>query len=41
LTQQEVAGTEVALFGQDRWRAGSRLTMELGFRMDRDPITHR
>jgi hypothetical protein len=38
-TQQEVAGTEVALFGQDRWRAGSRLTMELGFRMDRDPIT--
>jgi hypothetical protein len=40
-TQQEVAGTEVALFGQDRWRAGSRLTMELGFRMDRDPITHR
>ncbi len=41
LTQQEVAGTEVALFGQDRWRAGSRLTMELGFRMDRDPITLR
>lgn len=41
LTQQEVAGTEVALFGQDRWRVGSRLTMELGFRMDRDPITHR
>jgi len=41
LTQQEVAGTEVALFGQDRWRMGSRLTMELGFRMDRDPITHR
>jgi hypothetical protein len=41
LTDQEVAGTEVALFGQDRWRAGSRLTMELGFRMDRDPITHR
>jgi hypothetical protein len=41
LTQQEAAGTEVALFGQDRWRAGSRLTMELGFRMDRDPITHR
>jgi hypothetical protein len=41
LTQQEVAGTEVALFGQDRWRLGSRITAELGFRMDRDPITHR
>jgi hypothetical protein len=40
-TEQEVAGTEVALFGQDRWRLGSRLTTELGFRMDRDPITHR
>ena len=37
-TEQESAGTEVALFGQDRWRVGSRLTLELGFRMDRDPI---
>ena len=37
-TDQESAGTEVALFGQDRWRLGSRLTMELGFRMDRDPV---
>jgi hypothetical protein len=37
-TTQESAGTEVALFGQDRWRVGSRLTLELGFRMDRDPI---
>jgi hypothetical protein len=35
---QESAGTELALFGQDRWRVGSRLTMELGFRVDRDPI---
>ncbi len=41
LTQQEAAGTEVALFGQDRWRLSSRLTTELGIRMDRDPITHR
>ncbi len=40
-TEQEVAGTEVALFGQDRWRLGSRFTTELGLRMDRDPITHR
>lgn len=38
LTSQESAGTEVALFGQDRWRVGSRLTLELGFRMDRDPV---
>ena len=37
-TDQESAGTEVALFGQDRWRLGSRLTMELGFRLDRDPV---
>ena len=37
-TDQESAGTEVALFGQDRWRVGSRLTLELGFRMDRDPV---
>ena len=37
-TAQEVAGTEVALFGQDRWRVSSRLTLELGLRVDRDPI---
>jgi carboxypeptidase family protein/TonB-dependent receptor-like protein len=37
-TSQESAGTEVALFGQDRWRVSSRLTLELGFRVDRDPI---
>ena len=38
-TEQVSAGTEVALFGQDRWRVGSRLTLEMGLRMDRDPIT--
>ena len=40
-TSQAVAGTEVALFGQDRWRVGSRLTLELGFRVDRDPVVKR
>jgi hypothetical protein len=40
-TTQYVAGTEFSLFGQDRWRLGSRLTLELGLRMDRDPVTKR
>jgi hypothetical protein len=34
-----VNGTELAVFVQDRWRIGSRLTMELGIRSDRDGIT--
>jgi hypothetical protein len=37
-TGQDVTGTEYALFAQDRWRVGSRLTIEAGIRMDRDPI---
>lgn len=37
-TEQEVAGTEVAVFAQDRWRVSSRLTFELGLRMDRDAV---
>jgi hypothetical protein len=40
-TSQTAAGTDVAVFGQDRWRLGSRLTLELGFRMDRDPVVKR
>jgi hypothetical protein len=40
-TAQSVAGTEVALFAQDRWRVGSRLTIEAGIRLDRDPIVGR
>jgi hypothetical protein len=40
-TAQSVAGTELALFAQDRWRVGSRLTIEMGLRMDRDPIVDR
>jgi hypothetical protein len=37
-TIQEVAGAEFSLFAQDRWRMGSRLTLELGYRMDRDHV---
>src|SRR5262249_15490278 len=40
-TLQEVAGSEVALFGQDRWRVNSRLTFELGMRTDRDAVVKR
>ena len=40
-TSQWAAGTEFSVFGQDRWRLGSRVTMELGLRMDRDPIVKR
>ena len=37
-TDQHVTGLEFALFAQDRWRIGSRVTLELGLRMDRDAI---
>ena len=40
-TLQNVAGTEAALFGQDRWRVGSRVTFEFGLRMDRDAVVKR
>jgi hypothetical protein len=40
-TTQVAAGTELSAFGQDRWRVSSRLTLELGFRMDRDPVVRR
>jgi hypothetical protein len=40
-TTQVVAGTEFSVFGQDRWRMSSRLTLELGLRMDRDPVVKR
>jgi hypothetical protein len=40
-TSQWAAGTEFSVFGQDRWRLGSRVTLELGLRMDRDPIVKR
>jgi Carboxypeptidase regulatory-like domain/TonB dependent receptor-like, beta-barrel len=37
-TLQDVAGSEVAIFGQDRWRLNPRLTFELGMRVDRDAV---
>jgi hypothetical protein len=40
-TLQDVSGTEVALFAQDRWRVGSRITFEFGLRVDRDAIVKR
>jgi hypothetical protein len=40
-TEQQVSGVEFALFAQDRWRVGSRLTLELGVRMDRDAVVER
>lgn len=37
-TRQSVIGTEIAVFAQDRWRLNSRLTFELGLRLDRDAV---
>jgi hypothetical protein len=40
-TEQHVAGTEVAVFAQDRWRVSPRVTLEVGLRFDRDPVVER
>jgi len=40
-TAQEVSALEVALFAQDRWRLGSRVTFEYGIRMDREDVIER
>jgi hypothetical protein len=40
-TEQQVSGVEFAAFVQDRWRLGSRVTLELGLRMDHDAVVER
>ena len=40
-TEQEVTAAELAVFAQDRWRIGSRVTLELGLRLDREDIIQR
>ena len=40
-TAQDETSLEIALFAQDRWRIGSRLTAELGLRMDREDVIER
>jgi len=40
-TEQDASGFEFATYAQDRWRVGSRLTFELGFRLDRDATVER
>ena len=37
-SNQYVIGTEFAVFAQDRWRLNSRVTFELGLRLDRDAV---
>jgi len=39
-TVQHVRGTEAAVFGQDRWRVGPRVTFEFGLRLDRDAVVN-
>jgi hypothetical protein len=40
-TEQRVAGTELSVFAQDRWRMTPRVTLEFGIRLDRDPVVER
>jgi hypothetical protein len=40
-SMQHVDGTEFAVFAQDRWRVTPRMTLELGFRMDRDDVVEK
>ncbi|HLG56419.1 MAG TPA: TonB-dependent receptor [Vicinamibacterales bacterium] len=40
-TTQDVTAAELALFAQDQWRIGPRVTLELGLRMDREDVVER
>ena len=40
-TSQDVRGTEFAVFAQDRWRMSSRVTFEIGLRVDRDAVVQK
>lgn len=40
-SQQQVTGTELGVFAQDRWRVNARLTFEFGLRFDRDGVVER
>jgi hypothetical protein len=40
-TTQEVTAGDLALFAQDQWRVGSRVTLEYGIRMDREDVIDR
>ena len=40
-TEQQISGYELAIFAQDRWRVGTRVTLEGGLRVDRDVVTER
>ncbi|HET9371124.1 MAG TPA: TonB-dependent receptor [Vicinamibacterales bacterium] len=40
-SSQLVTGNEFAVFAQDRWRIGGRITLELGLRLDRDAVVER
>lgn len=39
--EQDVEGTELATFVQDRWRVNNRFSLELGLRADREAITEK
>src|SRR5688572_21592211 len=39
--EQDVKGTELAAFVQDRWRVNDRFSVELGLRADREAITEK
>ena len=41
LSEQEIHGTEFAVFAQDRWRLNDRVSLEFGLRLDRDAVVER